>query len=609
MNSSELRKKYLKFFEEKGHKVVPSASLIPEGDSTTLFTGSGMQPMVPYLLGQKHPLGTRLADSQKSFRAEDIEEVGDNRHTTFFEMLGNWSLGDYWKEEQISWIFEFLTKEAGIDPNKLFVTVFSGNDKYKIPKDTESPAIWKKLFAANNIEAKEVELTTEENASKVGMQGGRIFFYRDKNWWSRAGLPETMPVGEPGGPDSEIFYEFSEIEHDTQYGAHCHPNCDCGRYMEIGNNVFMEYKKVSENSFENLPQKNVDFGGGLERMTAAANSNSDVFEVDALKAIRDKIKILATRIDIKSERIIADHIRAATFLVGDGVIPNNKDRGYIVRRLIRRAITYGQKMGIEQDFTSDLVNVVAEIYKSVYPDLDEGKVGEEIKKEELKFRTTLAKGMKLLEKKEGITGKEAFDLFQTYGFPFELTKEFAVVANIEEFEQEFKKHQELSRTASAGQFKGGLASHSDKTVRLHTVTHLMNAGLKKVLGTHVMQKGSNITEERTRFDFVHGEKMTDEQKGEVEHLVNDWIKRDLSVRKDILQREEAYAQGVTGAFGEKYPETVSVYTVFDPQSGEVVSREFCGGPHVEHTGVIGKFKIQKEEAVSAGVRRIKAIIE
>jgi alanyl-tRNA synthetase len=608
MNSAELRKKYLKFFEEKGHKILPSASLIPEGDSTTLFTGSGMQPMVPFLLGQKHHLGERLADSQKSFRAEDIEEVGDNRHTTFFEMLGNWSLGDYWKEEQLNWIFEFLTKEVGIDPQKLFVSVFSGDPKYETPKDTESAEIWKKLFSSAGIEAKEVDLETEDNAHKVGMQGGRIFYYRDKNWWSRTGLPENMPAGEPGGPDSEIFYEFSEVEHDPKYGKNCHPNCDCGRYLEIGNNVFMEYQKQEDGGFKDLPQKNVDFGGGLERITAASNNNSDIFEIDSLKTIVDKITTLVTKEDRGAMRIIADHIRAGVFLIADGVEPSNKDRGYIVRRLLRRSVTYGQKLGIDHDFLPEVAEVVVRIYSEIYPEVKSVGVLEELKKEELKFKQTLAKGLKILESKSNITGKEAFDLFQTYGFPFELTKEFGVVQNPDEFESEFKKHQELSRTSSAGQFKGGLASHSDKIVRLHTATHLMNAALRKVLGENVWQKGSNITEERTRFDFTHGQKMTDEEKQEVEKLVNNWISRDLSVKKETMPLEEARKLGAIGVFGEKYPDTVSVYTVFDAKTNDVVSREFCGGPHVEHTGVIGSFKIQKEEAVSAGVRRIKAVV-
>ena len=621
MTSQEIREKFLKFYESKGHdhKRIPSASLVPEGDSTTLFTGSGMQPMMPYLLGAKHPLGNRIVDSQKSFRAEDIEEVGDNRHTTFFEMLGNWSFGDYWKEEQLSWLFEFLTKEVGLPPERLYVSVFAGDRENNIPRDEESPAIWQKLFG----NAKVVELITEEQASNLGMQDGKIFYYGSKkNWWSRAGIPSDMPVGEPGGTDSEVFYRF-DVEHDEKYGKYCHPNCDCGQFMEIGNSVFMEYVKT-ERGFEKLKQRNVDFGGGLERITAASNNTSDVFHIDSLKVIVDKIQTLAQKQDLHAERIIADHLRAAVFLLADGVTPSNKDRGYILRRLIRRSVTCGQKIGIEQDFTSEIVKVVVEVYKQVYSELNQGKIGVEIKKEELKFRETLGRAMVRFDEvvETFINGQltdkilqrhTVFDLFQSYGLPFETIKELAKEKGIGidevAFEEDLNKHQELSRTQSAGQFKGGLASHSDKTVRLHTATHLMNAALRKVLGENVWQKGSNITEERTRFDFTHDAKMTDEQKQEVEKLVNDWISRDLSVKKEVMPLEEARKLGAIGVFGEKYPDTVSVYTVLDSKNGEVVSREFCGGPHVEHTGVIGKFKIQKEEAVAAGVRRIKAVIE
>ena len=534
-------------------------------------------------------------------------------------MLGNLSFGDYWKEEQLSWLFEFLTKEVGLPPERLYVSVFAGDRENNIPRDEESPAIWQKLFG----NAKVVELITEEQASNLGMQDGKIFYYGSKkNWWSRAGIPSDMPVGEPGGPDSEVFYRF-DVEHDEKYGKYCHPNCDCGQFMEIGNSVFMEYVKT-ERGFEKLKQRNVDFGGGLERITAASNNTSDVFHIDSLKVIVDKIQTLAQKQDLHAERIIADHLRAAVFLLADGVTPSNKDRGYILRRLIRRSVTCGQKIGIEQDFTSEIVKVVVEVYKQVYSELNQGKIGVEIKKEELKFRETLGRAMVRFDEvvETFINGQltdkilqrhTVFDLFQSYGLPFETIKELAKEKGIGidevAFEEDLNKHQELSRTQSAGQFKGGLASHSDKTVRLHTATHLMNAALRKVLGENVWQKGSNITEERTRFDFTHDAKMTDEQKQEVEKLVNDWISRDLSVKKEVMPLEEARKLGAIGVFGEKYPDTVSVYTVLDSKNGEVVSREFCGGPHVEHTGVIGKFKIQKEEAVAAGVRRIKAVIE
>jgi alanyl-tRNA synthetase len=574
MNSNELRKKYLKFFEEKGHKIIPSASLVPANDPTVLFTTAGMHPLVPYLMGQEHPEGKRLVNVQKSFRTDDIDEVGDNTHNTFFEMLGNWSLGDYWKEESIKWSYEFLTdpKWLGLPHDKLKVSVFAGDED--APRDEESAKIWKSL----------------------GFDDEHIMYLGKKdNWWG--------PPGQSGpcGPDTEIFYNTGK------------------EWVEIWNNVFMQYNKTTDGKFEPLKQRNVDTGMGMERVTAVLEEKETAFDTELFLPMIEKIRSMAVKQDSayakasadrqKSERVIADHMRGAVFLIADGITPSNKDRGYILRRLIRRSITYGQKLGIEKDFTPEIADVIISEYGEVYPELKNSNIIEELKKEETKFRMTLAKGLKLLESKTLITGKEAFDLFQSYGFPYELTREFTVVANPAEFEEEFKKHQELSRTASAGQFKGGLASHSDKIVRLHTATHLMNAALKKVLGPEVMQKGSNITEERTRFDFVHKEKMTDEQKAEVEKLVNSWVERDLQVRKDIMSLQQAYDEGVTGAFGEKYPDTVSVYRIFDSKTNEIVSQEFCGGPHVEHTGIIGKFKIQKEEAVSAGVRRIKAIIE
>jgi alanyl-tRNA synthetase len=625
ITSQDLREKYLKFFESKGHTILPSASLIPENDATTLFTGSGMQPMVPYLLGATHPKGTRLTDSQKCFRSQDIEEVGDNRHTTFFEMLGNWSLGDYFKHEQISWMFEFLTSEVGLDPKHLYVTCFRGLDSLNIPKDEESAQIWQGLFKEKNIEAKIVDFP-ETN----GMQDGRIFYYDEKkNWWSRAGVPGNMPVGEPGGPDTEMFWDYG-IEHKHHEKSiykqePCHVNCDCGRFIEIGNNVFMQYIKT-ETGFEKLKNQNVDFGGGLERILAVANGQQSVFDTDLFKPMWDVIALdqeVMTNEEVRKARIILDHIKASVFFVCDGVEPSNKDRGYFLRRLLRRAMVMGKLLNLKLHWLKAMVGQVVIIYAQGYPELVERSehIFSVIETEAAKFEKTLEKGLKELEseirnKKSEITGKYAFDLYQTYGFPKELTKELAVsmgfVFNSEQemqFDEEFKKHQDLSRTASAGQFKGGLASHSDKIVRLHTATHLMNAALRDVLGDTVWQKGSNITEERTRFDFTHNEKMKPEEIAAVEVLVNDWIARDLSVKKEIMSQEKARELGAVGVFGEKYADEVSIYTVYDPKTDEVVSREFCGGPHVEHTGVIGKFKIQKEEASSAGVRRIKAIIE
>lgn len=648
MKLSEVRQKFLDFYKTRGHAVISSASLVPENDATTLFTGSGMQPLVPYLLGEPHPAGKRITDSQKSFRAEDIDEVGDNRHTTFFEMLGNWSLGDYFKAEQLPWFFEFLTGEIGLDPNRIYVTVFSGG--YGIEKDSESIKIWTRLFEERGIPAAYAEMNTEEEAALRGIQEGeRIFGYRRKNWWSRAGTPDNMPAGEPGGPDSEVFYDFG-TDHNLDFGEKCHPNCDCGRFLEIGNSVFMEFRKKEDGNFEQLAQRNVDFGGGLERITAVTEGTADVFRLDVFQNIIAELeRFTEFRYGADSEstrafRIVADHSRAAIFMIADGVLPSNTERGYIVRRLLRRAIRYADSLQIEANTLYRLVALIADEYRNSYPELAEKLVVIEsgVREEEEKFRKTLALGHKELirlvsgrnvqdEAIHTITGKDLFFVFSTYGFPLELS--FEEIESVilpelqmdpeklervnfynkerikEEFLVEFKKHQEISRTATAGVFKGGLADHSDKVVRLHTATHLLNAALRSVLGPHVWQKGSNITAERTRFDFTHGEKLTDAQKTEVEKLVNEWIKNDYEVKKDIMPLEEARRLGAIGVFGEKYPDIVSVYTVWDPASGEVVSREFCGGPHVAHTGVIGGFKITKEEASSAGVRRVKGVIE
>ncbi len=628
ITAQELREKYLNFFKSKNHIIIPSSSLVPENDATTLFTGSGMQPMVPYLLGAKHPKGTRLADSQKCFRSQDVEEVGDNRHTTFFEMLGNWSLGDYFKKEQISWMFEFLTEHVGLDPKYLYVTVFRGKEDIGIPRDEESAGIWQGLFSNKGIEAKIVDFSERD-----GMQSGRIFYYpEEKNWWSRAGITSHMPVNEPGGPDSEMFWDYGEHlkihESSPYHNLPCHVNCDCGRFLEIGNNVFMEYVKT-ENGFKKLENQNVDFGGGLERILAAASGQQAIFDTDLFKPLFDVLyeslgrgNELLTGEEVKKVRIIADHIRASVFMVSDGIEPSNKDRGYFLRRLIRRTLVMGKLLNLQGHWLQALVGKVVSIYAESYSELVERSqnIFAVIETEQKKFELTLEKGLKELAKiiknsesilkDQKITGKEAFDVYQTYGIPWEVTAELAeesgFVIDKKEFETEFKKHQDLSRTASAGQFKGGLASHSDKIVRLHTATHLMNAALRKVIGENVWQKGSNITEERTRFDFTHDKKMTPEEIAEVEKLVNGWVERDLTMKKEIMSLEEARKLDAIGVFGEKYPDTVSVYTAYDPKTDEVVSRELCGGPHVEHTGIIGKFKIQKEEASSAGIRRIKA---
>jgi alanyl-tRNA synthetase len=603
MTTSELRQKFLDFFKEKGHAIIPSASVVPENDPTVLFTTAGMHPLVPYLQGQPHPMGTRLADAQKCVRTDDIDEVGDNRHLTFFEMLGNWSLGDYFKREAITWSFEFLTdkKWLGIDPNRLYVTVFEGDDD--APQDEESIGIWQALFQTYGIEAS---------------LGDRIRAYpKKKNWWGPAGLTG------PCGPDTEIFYDTGK-PHDPAFGETCHQNCDCGRFVEIWNNVFMEYDKQADGSFKPLAQKNVDTGMGLERIVAVMQNVETVFEIDVFTPAIDKIAQLSGKTYAGHERafrIIADHVRAATFIIGDerGVAPSNVGQGYIVRRLLRRAIREGRRLGIAEPFTHLIAEVYVGLYGGHYQELEKNlsKIVDELKKEEEKFGKTLEKGMKELEKmltKGSISGEDAFLLFSSYGFPLELTEEILREKGMKVdrvvFEAEFKKHQDLSRTASAGTFKGGLADHSVETTRLHTATHLLHQALRTVLGDHVEQKGSNITAERLRFDFSHPQKVTPEEIQKVEELVNDAIKRDLPVHCEQLPVDEAKKRGAIGLFGDKYAQMgdkINVYFVGDDAKG-FFSKEICGGPHVEHTGELGSFKIQKEEAVSAGVRRIKATV-
>ncbi len=629
MTSGEVRTKYLEFFKARGHAEIPSASLVPENDPTTLFTGSGMQPLLPYLLGQPHPKGKRVVDSQKSFRAADIEEVGDNRHTTFFEMLGNWSLGDYFKQEQLPWFFEFLTKEVGLDPKKLYVTVFDGAPEIGIPRDEEAIKVWQRLFSDAEIDNTFIAIGSEANGYDVGMQGGRIFSYdAKKNWWSRAGVPGNMPEGEPGGPDSEVFYDFG-TRHDPKWGKECHPNCDCGRFMEIGNSVFMEYIK-KDGKFEFLPQKNVDFGGGLERITAARNGNSDVFTIDTLGAV---ITVLEKESGTEYEsntaafRVVADHMRGTVFMLTDGVLPSNSDRGYFLRRLIRRATRYADVIGFPEGRLSTLARVIAKSYGEHYPDIVAhlGITEKAISEEEAKFRETLSRGMKEFEKLakgDVVSGHDAYVLFTTHGFPLELTQELAkergASVDLDAFKKEMDSHRDLSRAGAEQKFKGGLADQSEATVRLHTTHHLLLKALQTVLGEHVKQRGSNITGERLRIDFSHGEKMTDEQKREVERIVNEKIKEHLPMIRSVMPKEEAEKLNAQHEFGAKYPDTVSVYslgplgaTLAEPQFDRAYSIEFCGGPHVANTSeidVAGAFKIQKEEAVAAGIRRIKAIL-
>lgn len=644
ITGNELRKKYIEFFKNKQHVEVPSAPMVPQNDPTTLFTSSGMQPMIQYLLGEVHPEGTRIVDSQRCFRAEDIEEVGDNRHTTAFEMLGNWSLGDYFKKEQLTWIFEFLTKEVGLDPTKLYVTVLRGDpettvidengNKSILAKDEETIALWKELFTKHGIKAEYVD-----NSPEFGMQNGRIFGYPvKKNWWSRSGVPSKMPPGEPGGPDAEIFYEFTHVEHDQSYGQNCHVNCDCGRYMEIGNSVFMQYQKQEDGSFKELSQKNIDFGGGLERMLAASYNNPDVFTTDLFSPIINKIEHLSgVKYYTESQklfRIVADHLKAATMLASDGVIPSNKAQGYMMRRLIRRAIGAGRSLGITDNFTSQIIPVIQSMYSTQYPQMNNSEIINIIEEEEIKFRKTLDSALEEVNKilKIGLTNEQiaqqAFTLYQSNGLPSDIfldeyEKKFASSFSLEDrqeiqelFDKHFKSHQDLSRSSSAGMFKGGLAEHSDQIIQYHTATHLLQQALRDVLGNHVVQRGSNITNERLRFDFTSNEKLTPDQKKKIEDIVNSKIKECLPVSFQILPLEEAKNSGAIGLFGEKYPDMVKVYSIGPLPEGEIIrsreevySREFCGGPHVSNTSDIkGIFTIQKDEKISKDIVRIKAVL-
>ena len=618
INSSQLRRQYLDFFANLNHAIIPSSPLVPENDPTTLFTSSGMQPIVPYLLGAKHPQGKRIANSQKCFRSQDIEEVGDNRHTTFFEMLGNWSLGDYFKEEQLKWIFEFLVDELKLDPAKLYVTVYGGDQSLGIPRDDQATELWQKLFASRDVEAKVVE-----QAQEKGLQNGRIFFYEGAtNWWSRAGQPANMPIGEPGGPDSEIFYDFGEERgfHKQSVFADqpCHVNCDCGRFLEIGNSVFMQYLKT-EQGFEPLPQLNIDFGGGLERMLAAIHNEPDVFKIDLFLPIIEYLEETSGKKYQENKtafRVIADHMRATVMLIADGVLPDNKDQGYFVRRLIRRSVRYGRQLNITQPFLKKVAELVGKIYPE-YPHvlLKADTIGQALHHEEQKFLQTLVRGLQEFEKQiiieKELTGQLAFTLYETYGFPLELSieeaehKNFPLSAKIKEDFQNIKtQHAEESRTASTGMFKGGLADHSEVTIKYHTATHLLHSALRKILGNHVEQKGSNINGERLRFDFTHHQALTEQEKQQVEQQINEWIGADLPVTKQVMNKNEALEKGALAFFAEKYPDEVNVYTIgLDPQN-DWISKELCGGPHVVNTGEIGRVKIVKEKSAAAGVRRL-----
>jgi len=593
MTASELRKKFLDFFKENGHTIIPGASLIPEHDPTVLFTTAGMHPLIPFLLGEKHPAGKRLVDVQKCVRTGDIESVGDSWHLTFFEMLGNWSLGDFWKKEAIEWSFKFLTtpKYLGIPAGKLSVTVFAGDEDAS--KDEESAGIWQ----------------------ASGIPKERIYYLpKSDNWWGPAG--QTGPCG----PCTEMFYDTGK----EKCGKDCQPGCSCGKYAEIWNDVFMGFNKTKDGKYEPLTQKNVDTGMGLERTIAVLSGHDSVYETELFQPIIRRVEEFTDvkyNSQSKSHRIIADHVKAVTFILAENITPANIERGYVLRRLIRRAVRYGRQLGIENIFLHKVAEVVISIYREIYPELWRGKdfILEQLVKEEEKFQKTLEKGLKefklQIAKNETkiIPGKIIFDLYQSYGFPLELTKELAAEQGLKVdesgFEKEFQNHQELSRFGSEKKFKGGLADHSEITTKYHTATHLLLAALRQILGEHVFQKGSNITAERLRFDFSHPQKLTPEELKNVENLVNQKIQENLKVKLEEMSLEEAKEQGATGVFSERYGERVKVYTVFNEKTGEVFSKEICGGPHVGLTSELGRFKILKEEASSAGVRRIKAILE
>lgn len=629
MRAQDVRKKYFEMLERDEHVIIPRASLVPREDPTVLFTGSGMQPLLPYLLGDPHPKGTRLGDSQTCLRAQDIDDVGDNRHTTFFEMLGNWSLGDYFKEEQIPRFLNFLVKDVGLDPNKIYATCFIGDKANDLPKDEDAARIWRKVFKENGIDADIKDMGSAEDGARKGMGGAKIFFYdAGENWWSRAGEPSAMPSGEPGGPDSEVFYEFDHIEHDKSFGDNCHPACDCGRFMEVGNSVFMEYLKNEDGSFSKLPKQNVDFGGGLERITAASMDTDDVFKISIIWPIIEKLEeISGLKYDenVEAMRIIADHLRAAMFLAVDGVRPSNKEQGYVMRRLVRRAILKAFNLGVEKHFVEDVAPVITAMYKDDYPEVAEAE--EEVigvlVKEEKAFKQTLRKGLREFEKvsDNGISGVEVFTLYDTYGFPTELSVEEAAKQGIK-LEQDWEKtfsakmdeQRKRSQTASKGTFKGGLGGKSLQHKKYHTATHLTYQALRDVLGDHVIQRGSNITEERLRFDFSHPDKMTKDEIKQVEEIVNREIQNDLKVSFAEYPTEEATGPlGALGQFGDRYGDTVKVYKMIADGADKPFSFEICGGPHVDHTMQLAdddkKYKIVKEQSSSAGIRRIKAILE
>ena len=585
MEAKELRERYLRFFEQRGHKHIPSAPLLPENDPTVLFTTAGMHPLVPFLLGQPHPQGKRLVNVQKCIRTNDIDEVGDTSHLTFFEMLGNWSLGDYFKEDSLTWSYIFLTQELKLDHNRLAVTVFTGDET--APRDEVTAAVWRSL----------------------GIPESRIFFLpKSDNWWG--------PVGESGpcGPDSEIFYDTGRPDHPG-----CQPGCNCGKWLEIWNNVFMEYQRHPDGRYTKLAQANVDTGMGVERTITVLNGHDDVFTIDTMLPLVQAIEALSGRVyqeNPRPFRIIADHVRAATFAVSDGAVPSNVEAGYVVRRLIRRALRTARELGIRENFTAALSGTVFDLLDGVYPGMDGRReaAASALEREETKFKETLERGLKQAEKEivrakdsGQLSGSEAFNLFETYGFPSELTLELAQEHGMQVdqpgFEAAYEAHKQRSRQQSERHFAGGLAEHSLETTRLHTASHLLQAALRQVLGPGVQQMGSNITSERLRFDFSHSTRLSEDQLAEVETLVNQQIANDLPVKMETMPLSRALEEGALAFFGDKYGEQVNVYSI------GAFSKEVCGGPHVESTGSIGRFRILKQEAVGQGVRRIRAVVE
>jgi alanyl-tRNA synthetase len=586
MNASQLREIYQTFFEERSHTRISSAPLQPENDPTVLFTTAGMHPLVPFLLGEPHPSGKRLVNFQKCIRTNDIDEVGDRSHLTFFEMLGNWSLGDYFKQESLPWSYEFLTGVLELEPSRLAVTVFAGDAD--APRDDESATIWRSL----------------------GIPEERIFFLpKSDNWWGPAG--STGPCG----PDSEMFYDTGRPDHPS-----CRPGCPCGKWFEIWNNVFMEYNKTTDGRYEKLAQRNVDTGMGVERTLAAVHQLDDVYQVDTLYPLVTKVEQLSGQSYLENPvpfRVIVDHLRAATFAVADGVQPSNVEAGYVVRRMVRRAVRHGRDLGIRDNFCAEFSLAVVDLFDQSYPAMKQNieAMADALDREETRFKRTLERGLRQYHKvvdrlkkrgEEIISGVEAFDLFETYGFPLPLTTELAgeqgLQVDIAGFEVSYTAHRESSRQALAQKFKGGMADHAEETTRLHTATHLLHQALRQVLGVGVRQMGSNITPERLRFDFTHPQKLSQEELQSIEEIVNKQIAKDLPISMEILSREEALSAGALAFFGEKYGEQVKVYSIGS------FSKEVCGGPHVDRTGQMGRFKINKEEAVGQGVRRIRAVL-